>query len=116
MTNEVSFGGVTDEELGALIARDVFKYLDIADDTCQRIEGKGGTKDTEYRRHGSRWNEDVCQVGRSVVLSKGYGRSDRLAGVITGFDVRFLRSDDFVACYGEPGWAACIKIRLSDQP
>jgi hypothetical protein len=34
---------VTDEELGALIARDVFKYLDIADDRCQRIEGRGGT-------------------------------------------------------------------------
>jgi hypothetical protein len=76
---------------------------------------KAGTKDTEYRRHGERWNEDVCQVGRSVVLSKGYGRTERLSGVITGFDVRFLKSDDFVACYGEPGWAACIQIRLA-QP
>ena len=73
---------------------------------------KAGTKDTEYRRHGSRWNEDVCQVGRPVVLSKGY-KGERLSGVITGFDVRFLKSDDFVACYGEPGWAACIQIRLS---
>jgi hypothetical protein len=74
---------------------------------------RAGTKDTEYRRHGSLWNEDVCQVGRPVVLSKGYGKSERLSGVITGFEVRFLRSDDFVACYGEPGWAACIQIRLS---
>ena len=75
---------------------------------------KAGTKDTEYRRHGQRWNEDVCQVGRPVVLSKGYGKAERLPAVITGFEVRFLRSDDFVACYGEPGWAACIGIRLTD--
>lgn len=31
-----------DEELAVLVARDVFKYLDIADDKCQRLEGKGG--------------------------------------------------------------------------
>lgn len=76
---------------------------------------KAGTKDTEYRRHGSRWNEDVCQVGRPVVLSKGYGKSERLSGVITGFEVRFLRSDDFVACYGKPDWAACIQIKVSEN-
>lgn len=64
---------------------------------------KAGTKDTEYRWHGERWNEDVYQVGRSVVLSKGYGKSERLSGVITGFEVRFLMSDDFMACYGAPG-------------
>jgi len=75
---------------------------------------KAGTKDTEYRRHGSRWNEDVCQVGRPVTLSKGYGKSERLSGVITGFEVRHMGSTEWVDCYGAPGWAACIKIRLGE--
>lgn len=74
---------------------------------------KAGTKDTEYRQHGPRWNEDTCYAGRKVVLSKGYGKTERLSGVITGIEIRFLRSDDFVACYGEPGWAACIQIKLT---
>lgn len=74
---------------------------------------KTGTKDTEYRRHGERWNEDVCQVGRPVVLSKGYGKRERLSGVITGFEVRWMHSAEFLMCYGMPDWAACIQIRLA---
>ena len=28
-----------------------------------------GTKDTEYRKHGPRWNADTCKVGREVTLT-----------------------------------------------
>ena len=35
--------GISDKELAALIARDIFKMLDQQDDKCQRLEGKGGT-------------------------------------------------------------------------
>ena len=33
---------VDDRELGALVARHIFKSLDNGNDKCQRIEGKGG--------------------------------------------------------------------------
>lgn len=33
---------IHDKELAALIARAIFKALDEPDNTCQRIEGKGG--------------------------------------------------------------------------
>jgi len=32
---------------------------------------QAGTKDTEYRVYGPRWNERTCAVGREVVLSRG---------------------------------------------
>jgi len=44
-----------------------------------------GTKQTEYRIYGPRWNERVCRVGRRVVLSNGYGKRERLTGTITAF-------------------------------
>ena len=74
---------------------------------------RAGTKDTEYRRYGERWNESTCPVGRPVVLSKGYGLYDRMTGVIAGFEARQNDSPDWLACYGEPGLAACIRINLT---
>jgi hypothetical protein len=50
-----------------------------------------------------------------VVLSLGYGKTRRLAGVITGFCYDTLPSKlpGWVACYGRnAGDAACIKIEL----
>lgn len=41
-----------------------------------------GSKDTEYRIHGPRWNRVTCWEGRAVTLSKGYGKKNRLHGVI----------------------------------
>lgn len=40
MTDEVTFAGITDEHLAALIARAIFKTLDMNAHTCHRIEGK----------------------------------------------------------------------------
>lgn len=71
-----------------------------------------GKKTIEFRKYGPRWNEDTCPSGRRVVLSRGYGKADRQTGVIVGFQKRYVDSDDWLACYGEPGEAACITIRV----
>ena len=77
---------------------------------------ESGTKDTEFRVYGPRWNEDTCYEGRPVVLSHGYGKHNRLRGRI----VRFHRSEAptqtaaWQECYGntEGQVAACIGIEL----
>lgn len=46
---------------------------------------KDGTKTYEFRV-GAKWNERNCRVGRAVILSKGYGKNERLNGVITSFE------------------------------
>ena len=47
---------------------------------------KSGGKSAEYRTYGPRWNEKTCFVGRAVVLSKGYGKAERLTGVVNKFE------------------------------
>jgi hypothetical protein len=74
---------------------------------------RDGTKTVEYRAYGPRWNERSCAVGREVVLSKGYGKQERLTGVIVSFEKKWLDSGDWIEVYGMPGTAACIEIRLS---
>lgn len=83
-----------------------------------------GTKTTEYRIYGPRWNERTCAIGRPVVLSKGYGKSHRLTGTVVGF-WKSTAATEFEAwrkCYGDRGEriAACIMIGLthavSEQP
>lgn len=71
-----------------------------------------GVKDTEYRLYGPRWNERTCFIGRKVVISKGYGKANRLTGRIIGFRVKLVGSADWIACYGKPDRAACITILL----
>lgn len=44
-----------------------------------------GEKGEEYRAYGTRFNEVTCTVGRSVVLSYGYGKKRRLQGKISFF-------------------------------
>ncbi len=76
---------------------------------------ENGTKDTEYRMHGPRWNERTCAVGRAVTLSHGYGKKRRLKGVIVGFHAGFdpTLTEAWKTCYGDkPRRAACIKIKL----
>lgn len=74
-----------------------------------------GSKDTEYRPYGPRWNERTCAIGRGVVLSHGYGKSRRLRGVIAGFkrSAEPTGTEAWVKCYGERGGhAACIRVEL----
>lgn len=44
-----------------------------------------GSKDTEYRAYGPRWNERTCRVGRLATLSLGYGKARRLRRKVIGF-------------------------------
>lgn len=75
---------------------------------------KTGAKTTEFRQYGPRWNERTCRVGRPVVISLGYGKQNRLHGVIEGFSrsKEPTRSAAWLACYGvdERHEAACIMI------
>jgi hypothetical protein len=76
-----------------------------------------GSKTTEYRKYGDRWNERTCVVGRRVTLSKGYGRQNRLYGVVAGFSVdrTICQSAAWKACYGAAECeAACIMIELDN--
>lgn len=78
---------------------------------------RDGSKDTEFRPYGPRWNEQTCRIGRAVVISKGYGRKHRLRGRVAAFVVR----DDpecipgWIACYGtRSGRVACVRIALAN--
>ncbi len=46
---------------------------------------KRGDKTEELRKYGPRWNEKTCVPGREVILSKGYGKKNRLIGRIWRF-------------------------------
>lgn len=74
-----------------------------------------GTKTTEYRRRGPRWNAETCRIGRRVVLSRGYGSARRLSGTVVGFcyDTEPNKRPGWVQCFGhQAGDAACITIAL----
>lgn len=76
-----------------------------------------GIKHEEYRPYGDRWNEKTCHVGREVVLSLGYGKANRLKGVIVSFRREpcpsILRG--WLSCYGSKhDAAACIGIKLNE--
>lgn len=77
-----------------------------------------GEKDEEFRLEGPRWNARTCFVGRQVVLSLGYGKRERLAGLVVGYSARKepTQTDVWRECYGDRGGlAACIRIKI-DSP
>lgn len=81
---------------------------------------KNGLKKSELRLYGARWNERVCSVGRPVTLSLGYGKQQRLSGVITGFEKQDYRElgdvqkSSIVSLYGVPSQPiAIIHIKLN---
>ncbi len=65
-----------------------------------------GSKVAELRRHGPRWNETTCWVGRDVLLSCGYGKGNRLTGIIARVAVVAIEQlatgdrQHFLQCYG----------------
>ncbi len=65
-----------------------------------------GKKRAEYRLYGPRWNENTCRIGRSVILSKGYGKQNRMNRTITEFYKRDARTfgntaqATILSCYG----------------
>lgn len=68
---------------------------------------KAGTKTYELRRGSDkRWGGKHCRNGRPAVLSKGYGKRDRLTATCAGHRLipasELPRKDreDFIACFG----------------
>ena len=67
---------------------------------------KDGTKTKELRRYGKRWNENTCSIGREVILSKGYGKHERLKKeihdfyVIHGSNLNYNYKKDVLDVYG----------------
>lgn len=60
---------------------------------------KNGSK-THELRVGARWGHIYCHIGRKVILSKGYGKYERLNGMITSFEavsVDSLSDNDYNA-------------------
>jgi len=66
-----------------------------------------GTKDTEFRAYGPRWNERTCLIGRQATLSRGYGKKHRLQRVVVGFERRRLA--DYQHLIGTSD-VACIQL------
>lgn len=82
-----------------------------------------GEKREEMRLYGPRWNEKTCRPGRRVVLSKGYGKKNRLQGWIKAFHKFDAHGYEekaraaVLACYGtldKP--MAHISIELGEPP
>ena len=83
-------------------------YFDAFDD---------GSKNTEYRLYGPRWNERTCRIGRRVVLSRGYGKQRRRHGVVIDFWKDAFSNEAIRACYPHTGTSpvmACIQIKVED--
>lgn len=69
----------------ALFMKEKEKPLFIPLYTQWYEEFANGTKTVEFRNYGPRWNEKTCRIGRKVTISKGYGKKNRLYGVVKGF-------------------------------
>ena len=67
---------------------------------------EAGRKKAEMLKYGPRWNEKTCEIGRPVILSKGYGKKYRIAGKIIDFKKKPAREFDALnkfaiqTCYG----------------
>lgn len=68
-----------------------------------------GSKDTEYRAFGPRWNFNTCTPGREVILSRGYGKKKRMHGVVVSANI-VPPTPAFTAIYGEGRQCFAIKI------
>lgn len=78
---------------------------------------KSGDKTEELRAYGARWNENTCQIGREVVISKGYGKANRMKGDIWKFKRQHgstfsaTHKGSLLVVYGTFDiWIACISI------
>ncbi|NHZ48612.1 ASCH domain-containing protein [Nitratidesulfovibrio liaohensis] len=82
---------------------------------------KSGEKTVEFRAWGPRWNVGTCPVGREVILSRGYGKADRLRGVVIGYEegkactLSPQHQADVLNCYGLTDIIICaIHIEIQE--
>ena len=72
-----------------------------------------GQKSNEMRLDGKRWNDKTCFVGRPVVLSLGYGKYDRVKGIIRDtYTIDDCFNSDFIELYGVGKTARIINIAV----
>jgi hypothetical protein len=72
-----------------------------------------GRKNHELRLEGKRWNSKTCFAGRKVVLSLGYGKYDRVEGVIRDtYTVENCGNIDFIELYGKGKTARVIAVGI----
>jgi hypothetical protein len=75
-----------------------------------------GAKGTEFRLLGSRWNATTCRIGRAVTLSRGYGKSRRLSGIVAGFAEVGPNADPAIRrVYPFGDSLAAIEIALAEE-
>lgn len=60
-------------------------FIPLRTEWFQQFEA--GTKNTEYRAYGPRWNERTCRTGRRAILSHGYGKRERLQRQVRGYEI-----------------------------
>lgn len=74
-----------------------------------------GEKVEEFRPEGKRWNARTCRIGRPVILSLGYGKQQRMRGVVSGYrsSAEPTKTEAWRDCYGRREClAACIGIQI----
>lgn len=96
------------------------KPLFIPLQTPYYLAFQNGDKTEELRRYGPGWNENTCYPGRAVTLSKGYGKQQRMAGIITSFrtchatELPTKAQADVLVVYGSLDLViACIGIKVT---
>lgn len=77
-------------------------------------EFESGSKDTEYRVYGPRWNERTCRVGRRATVSHGYSGA-RLSRTVRGFSIMDHANAPEVARNIYPDAAYIIAIHLPSE-
>ncbi|MBI9078333.1 MAG: hypothetical protein JEY79_01175 [Pseudodesulfovibrio sp.] len=78
---------------------------------------ESGKKTVELRALNDRWNLKVCRIGRSVLLSKGYGKHHRLKGyvghaeIVRGCELELNEREAVKECYGNDA-LNIVRIRI----
>jgi hypothetical protein len=72
---------------------------------------QAGTKTTEFRAYGPRWNEHTCRVGRPATLSLGYS-GPRISRVVSSFKTLewHLAPTEARAIYPDAAFIAAIGL------
>lgn len=92
-------------------------FIPLKTEYYERFES--GEKRDELRAYGVRWNELTCLIGRPVTLSKGYGKQNRINGVVKGFKKQHASTfgrthqESMMQIYGTlDKWIAVISIDI----
>ena len=81
-----------------------------------------GAKSAELRLYGPRWNEQTCWPGRTVILSRGYGRHHRMRTAVVAFrrmtlaELPATERRSVTRHYGEIPESTDIAVIIMDDP